>query len=55
MKIDEQIDKLISLAGHKHKYQIFLLITMTTLWIHCNFMAVVLPFLEKVLNKQKKK
>ena len=55
MKIDEQIDKLISLAGHKHKYQIFLLITMTTLWIHCNFMAVVLPFLEKVPDVEYRK
>lgn len=48
MKIDEQIDKLISIAGHKHRYQVFQLIVMTVLWIHCNFMAVVLPFLEKV-------
>ena len=48
MKIDEQIDKLISIAGNRNRYQVFLLIIMTILWIHCNFMAVVLPFLEKV-------
>ena len=48
MKIDEQIDKLISISGYKNRYQVFQLIVMTVLWIHCNFMAVVLPFLEKV-------
>ena len=45
--MDEKIDKLISLAGNKHKYQIFCLILIFLLWVNCNFMACVLPLLER--------
>ena len=47
MNMDEKIDKLISLAGNKHKYQIFCLILVFLLWVNCNFMACVLPLLER--------
>ena len=47
MNMDEKIDKLISLAGNKHKYQIFCLILIFLLWVNCNFMACVLPLLER--------
>lgn len=47
MNMDEKIDKLISLAGNKHKYQIFCLILIFLLWVNCNFMSCVLPLLER--------
>ena len=48
--MDEKIDKLISLAGNKHRYQIFCLILIFLLWVNCNFMACVLPLLERKPN-----
>ncbi len=44
---DEKIEKLLSLAGNEHRYQYFLLAIFLFLWMNCNFMAVVLPFLER--------
>ena len=44
---DEKIEKLLSYAGNEHRYQYFVLIIFLFLWMNCNFMAVVLPYLER--------
>ena len=44
---DEKIEKLLSLAGNEHRYQYFALAIFLFLWMNCNFMAVVLPYLER--------
>ena len=44
---DEKIEKLLSLAGNEHRYQYFVLAIFLFLWMNCNFMAVVLPYLER--------
>jgi hypothetical protein len=44
---DEKIEKLLSYAGNEHKYQYFVLAIFLFLWMNCNFMAVVLPYLER--------
>ena len=44
---DEKIEKLLSYAGNEHRYQYFALGVFFFLWINCNFMAVVLPYLER--------
>ena len=44
---DEKIEKLLSLAGNEHRYQYFVLTIFLFLWMNCNFMAVVLPYLER--------
>ena len=44
---DEKIEKLLSLAGNEHRYQYFALTIFLFLWMNCNFMAVVLPYLER--------
>ena len=44
---DEKIEKLLSLAGNEHRYQYFALSIFLFLWMNCNFMAVVLPYLER--------
>ena len=44
---DEKIEKLLSLAGNENRYQYFALCVFLFLWINCNFMAVVLPYLER--------
>ena len=45
--MDEKIEKIIALAGNEHKYQYFTLIVVIFLWINCNFISCVLPFLER--------
>ena len=54
--MDEQIEKIISLAGNKNHYQYFTLIVIVFLWINCNFIAIVLPFIERepIINYQDK-
>lgn len=47
MKFEDKIEKLISISGSKNRYQYFLLIIVFFLWSNCNFMAVVLPYLER--------
>ena len=44
---DEKIEILLSYAGNEHKYQYFVLVIFLFLWMNCNFMAVVLPYLER--------
>ena len=44
---DEKIEKLLSLAGNDNRYQYFALSVFLFLWMNCNFMAVVLPYLER--------
>ena len=44
---DEKIEKLLSLAGNENRYQYFALAVFLFLWANCNFMAVVLPYLER--------
>ena len=44
---DEKIEQLLSYAGNEHKYQYFVLAIFLFLWMNCNFMAVVLPYLER--------
>ena len=44
---DEKIEKLLSFAGNENRYQYFALLIFLFLWMNCNFMAVVLPYLER--------
>ena len=44
---DEKIEKLLSFAGNQNRYQYFALMIFLFLWMNCNFMAVVLPYLER--------
>ena len=44
---DEKIEKLLSYAGNENRYQYFALAIFLFLWMNCNFMAVVLPYLER--------
>ena len=43
----KKIEKLLSYAGNEHRYQYFVLFIFLFLWANCNFMAVVLPYLER--------
>ena len=43
----KKIEKLLSYAGNEHRYQFFVLFLFLFLWANCNFMAVVLPYLER--------
>jgi MFS family permease len=45
--MDEKIDKVIALAGNEHRYQYFTLGVIIFLWINCNFISCVLPFIER--------
>ena len=45
--MDEQIEKIIALAGNEHRYQYFTLVVIVFLWINCNFISCVLTFLER--------
>ena len=45
--MDEKIDKVIALAGNEHRYQYFTLAVIMFLWIHCNFISCILPFIER--------
>ena len=44
---DEKIEKLLSLAGNENRYQYFALSVFLFLWMNCNFLAPVLPYLER--------
>ena len=44
---DEKIEILLSYAGNENRYQYFTLSIFLFLWMNCNFMAVVLPYLER--------
>ena len=44
---DEKIEKLLAYAGNEHRYQYLVLVIFLFLWMNCNFMAVVLPYLER--------
>ena len=44
---DEKIEILLSYAGNENRYQYFALSIFLFLWMNCNFMAVVLPYLER--------
>ena len=43
----KKIEKLLSYAGNENWYQYFVLAVFLFLWMNCNFMAVVLPYLER--------
>ena len=43
----KKIEKLLSFAGNEHRYQYFVLFIFLFLWANCNFLAVVLPYLER--------
>ena len=45
--MDEKIDKVIALAGNEHRYQYFTLGVIIFLWINCNFISCILPFIER--------
>ena len=45
--MDEKIEKVIALAGNQNFYQYFTLFVIVFLWINCNFIAIVIPFLER--------
>ena len=45
--MDEKIDKVIALAGNEHRYQYFTLCIIIFLWINCNFISCILPFIER--------
>ena len=45
--MDEKIDKVIGLAGNENCYQYFTLVVIVFLWINCNFISIVIPFLER--------
>ena len=45
--MDEKIEKVIALAGNQNRYQYFTLIVIVFLWINCNFIAIVIPYLER--------
>lgn len=44
---DQNIEKLLSLAGNENRYQYFALCVFLFLWMNCNFLAPVLPYLER--------
>lgn len=48
MKFEDKIEKLLSYAGNNNRYQYFALVVIFFLWTNCNFMAVVLPYLERL-------
>ena len=54
--MDEKIEKVIALAGNEHRYQYFTLAVIVFLWINCNFIAIVIPFLERepIINYEDK-
>jgi hypothetical protein len=45
--MDEKIEKVIALAGNENRYQYFTLFVIVFLWINCNFIAIVIPYLER--------
>ena len=45
--MDEKIEKIIELAGNKNRYQYFTLIVIVFLWINCNIIAIIIPYIER--------
>ena len=45
--MDEKIEKVLALAGNNNRYQYFTLVIMVFLWINCNIIAVILPYIER--------
>ena len=45
--MDEQMEKVIALAGNQNRYQYFTLAVVVFLWVNCNFISCVLTFLER--------
>ena len=47
MKMDENIEKLLELAGNNNRYQYTSLIIIVILWLNSNFLIILLPYLER--------
>ena len=45
--MDEQLEKIIALAGNNNRYQYFTLVVITFLWVNCNFISTIIPFIER--------
>ena len=45
--MDENIEKLLELAGNKNRYQYISLIITVFLWLNSNFLIILLPYLER--------
>ena len=45
--MDEKIEKVRELAVNKNRYQYFTLIVMIFLWINCNFIGIIIPYIER--------
>ena len=45
--MDEKIEKVIALAGNQNRYQYFTLFVIVFLWINCNFISIIIPFIER--------
>jgi len=45
--MDEKIEKVIALAGNQNRYQYFTLVVIVFLWINCNFISIIIPFIER--------
>ena len=45
--MDEQMEKVIALAGNQNRYQYFTLAVVVFLWVNCNFISCVLTFIER--------
>ena len=45
--MDEKIEKVLALAGNNNRYQYFTLVIMVFLWINCNIIAIILPYIER--------
>ena len=47
--MDEKIEKVLALAGNNNRYQYFTLVIMVFLWINCNIIAIIFPYIERAL------
>ena len=45
--MDEKIEKVLALAGNNNRYQYFTLVIIVFLWINCNIIAIILPYIER--------
>lgn len=46
--LDHKIEKIISIAGSKHRYQYMMLLVSMVLWMGCNFTQYTLQYLERM-------
>lgn len=46
--MDHKIEKIISIAGSKHRYQYMMLFASLVLWMGCNFTQFTLQYLERM-------